>query len=69
MTTISNAQFQVLLATIAGAACAQTNTSAVNATKNDPVALGPIRLCALGTDTMKKLTLFKESLEEAENRM
>ena len=37
--------------------------------KNDPAALGPMRQCSLGTDKMRKLTMFNEWLEDAENRM
>ena len=69
MATLSAAQFQALLATITSTAAANTAAPDIPQTKNDPAALGPIRQCSLGTDKMRKLTLFTEWLEEAENRM
>ncbi len=69
MATLSAEQFQALLATITNAAAGITGATIPGATKNDPAALGPIRQCALGTDKMRKLTIFDAWLEEAENRM
>ena len=71
MATLSAEQFQALLATITTTAAVAANvpTPETVQVKNDPAALGPIRQCSLGSDKMRKLTLFNEWLEEAENRM
>ena len=69
MATLSAEQFQALLATITNVAAGNAVTADIPQTKNDPAALGPIRQCALGTDKMRKLTLFNEWLEEAEIRI
>ena len=58
-------QFNQLLATLSGG----NVNKAASAPRNDPAALGPIRQCALGTDKMKKLNIFNEWLEDADNRM
>jgi len=60
-------QFSQLLATLSGDRT--PGPAAISATRNDPVALEPIRQCALRTDKMKKLNIFNEWLEDAENRM
>ena len=63
MTTLSAEQFQALLATI-------TKTgAAASSARNAAATLGPIRQCSLGSDKMRKLTLFNEWLKEAENCM
>ena len=84
MAQLSETQFQALLATLTQSAATQLTEVAKSATaealaattpktvtkqKNDPSALGPMRQCALGSDKMRKLTLFDDWLEEAENRM
>ena len=70
MATLSAEQFQALLATITSTATAAANvTTPDHQPRNDPSALGPMRKCSLGSDKMRKLTLFDEWLEEAENRM
>ena len=69
--TLSNEQFQQLLATV---------TSSMNANNSqpeappaislkDPAALGPFRKCNLGSNKMAQLRIFDEWLEEAESRM
>jgi len=84
MAQLSDTQFQALLATLTQSAATQLSEAAKSATaealaaakpkneirqKNDPSALGPMRQCALGSDKMRKFTLFEDWLEEAENRM
>ena len=72
MATLSEEQFKQLLATITNT---NSNGSHSNEgrgkqeTRNNPSVLGPMRQCNLGDDKMKKLTIFDEWLEEAENRM
>ena len=68
---LSAQPFQALLATITttAAAAASVPAPSTSSAKNDPAALGPIRQCSLVSDKMRKLTLFIEWLEEAENRM
>ena len=70
MATLTNEQFQQLLATIIPKTDQNAQDQATaNQPKNDPSALGPIRMCDLGTNKMLKLTRFEDWLEEAENRM
>ena len=72
MATLSDEQFKQLLATITNT---NSNGSQSNEgrgkqeTRNNPSVLGPMRQCNLGDDKMKKLMIFDEWLEEAENRM
>ena len=71
MAMLSAQPFQALLATITttAAAAASVPAPSTSSAKNDPAAIGPIRQCSLVSDKMRKLTLFIEWLEEAENRM
>ena len=70
MATFSDEQFQLLLATLKGNSGNTEATNPINVPqKNDPAALGPIRMCDLGSNKMLKLTKFEDWLEEAENRM
>ena len=71
MATLSAKQFQALLAIITktGAAAASAPVPDTLSARNAAATLGPIRQCCLGSDKMRKLTLFNEWLEETENRM
>ena len=79
MANLTQEQFKLLLETMT-----QTAITAASATvmkqdegavqmastrRNDPSALGLMRQCMLGTDKMRKLTIFDDWLEEAESRM
>ena len=70
MATLSAEQLQALLATIATTAAAAASVPApgTSSAKNDLAALSPIRQCSLRSYKMRKLTLFYEWLEKAENR-
>ena len=67
MARLSAEQFEALLATITTAASAPVLD--ISRARNDPAANGPIPQCSLGSNKMRKVTLFNEWLEEAENRM
>ena len=78
MANLTQEQFQLLLETVtktaltaATAARTQEEETAMklNLRRNKPAALGPMRQCMLGDDKMRKLTIFDDWLEEAENRM
>ena len=72
MTTLTDAQFQQLLATITQNAQPQpapVATAASTTTGHDPNALGPMPPCIFDTNKMTRLTQFEHWLEEAENRM
>ena len=78
MANLTQEQFQLLLETVtktaltaATAARTQEEETAtkLNLRRNNPAALGPMRQCMLGDDKMRKLTIFDDWLEEAENRM
>ena len=69
MTTLSDTQFQTLIATMMSTVRQEDSNPVRTTPKHDPAALGPIRPCLLGTNKMVKLTRFEEWQEEAENRM
>ena len=67
MATLSTEQFQALLATLTTAASVPVPDT--SRARNDPAANAPIPQRSLGSNKMRKVTLFNEWLEVAENRM
>ena len=72
MATFTDDQFKAFMAAVMSKKediPLQSLSTTMQAVRNDPAALGPIRQCILGNNKMVKLTKFEEWLEEAENRM
>ena len=69
--TLSNEQFQQLLATVTSNMVnnGQPPETPAAASQKDPAALGPFRKCNLGSNKMAQLRIFDEWLEEAKSRM